>query len=84
MLIEDWENELKTNLYGHFFCSQQFIRRRRTAGGKGKIINITSVHQEIPRAGAGAYDVAKGGWRFICPLRRPITSPGRPLRSTAA
>lgn len=65
MSIEDWENELKTNLYGPFYCSQQFIRRRRTAGGKGKIINVTSVHQEIPRAGAGGYDVAKGGLRNL-------------------
>ena len=65
MPIEDWDNELRTNLYGPFYCSQHFVRMRRQAGGKGKIINITSVHQEIPRAGAAGYDVAKGGLRNL-------------------
>lgn len=65
MSIDDWDNELKTNLYGPFYCCQQFIRARRDAGGKGKIINITSVHQEIPRAGAAGYDVSKGGLRNL-------------------
>jgi glucose 1-dehydrogenase len=65
MPVEDWDNELRTNLYGPFYCCQHFVRARRAAGGRGKIINITSVHQEIPRAGAGGYDVAKGGLRNL-------------------
>ncbi len=65
MPFEDWDNELKTNLYGPFLCCRQFIRMRREAGGKGKIVNVTSVHQEIPRAGAAGYDVAKGGLRNL-------------------
>lgn len=65
MPLDDWDNELKTNLYGPFYCCQQFVRARRTVGGGGKIINITSVHQEIPRAGAAGYDVAKGGLRNL-------------------
>lgn len=65
MPIEDWDNAIRTNLYGPFYCCQHFVRMRRKAGGKGKIINITSVHQEIPRAGAAGYDVAKGGLRNL-------------------
>jgi len=65
MPIEDWDDETRTNLYGPFYCSQQFIRARRAAGGRGKIINITFVHQEIPRAGAAGYDVAKDGLRNL-------------------
>jgi glucose 1-dehydrogenase len=65
MPAEDWDNELKTNLYGPFYCCQHFIRARQAAGGHGKIINVTSVHQEIPRAGAAGYDVAKGGLRNL-------------------
>lgn len=65
MSIEDWDREVKTNLYGPFYCCREFIRARRGAGGKGKIINITSVHQEIPRASAAGYDVAKGGLRNL-------------------
>jgi glucose 1-dehydrogenase len=56
MPIEEWDNEIKTNLYGPFYCCQQFVRRRRAAGGKGKIINVTSVH---------GYDCAKGGLRNL-------------------
>lgn len=65
MPLEDWDNELRTNLYGPFYCCQQFIRRRRAAGGKGKIINVTSVHEEIPRAGSAGYDASKGGLRNL-------------------
>ncbi|MEX2494951.1 MAG: glucose 1-dehydrogenase [Woeseia sp.] len=65
MPIEDWDDEMKTNLYGPFYCCQQFIRIRRASGGRGKIINITSVHQTIPRAGAAGYDVTKGGLRNL-------------------
>ena len=65
MPLEDWDNEMKTNLYGPFYCCQHFVRARQAAGGHGKIINVTSVHQEIPRAGAAGYDVAKGGLRNL-------------------
>ena len=65
MPIADWDNMIRTNLYGPFYCCQLFIRARRAAGGKGKIINITSVHQEIPRAGAAGYDASKGGLRNL-------------------
>lgn len=65
MSIEDWDDALRTNLYAPFYCSQHFIRARKRVGGKGKIINITSVHQEIPRAGAAGYDVSKGGLRNL-------------------
>ena len=65
MPIDDWDAEMRTNLYGPFYCCQQFIRARRRSGGGGKIINVTSVHQEIPRAGAAGYDVSKGGLRNL-------------------
>ena len=51
MTAEEWDDRFKTNVYGPFYACQQFIRARRTAGGQGKIINITSVHEDIPRAG---------------------------------
>ena len=58
---ETWDRAIRTNLYGYFFCCRRFIQIRRDAGGGGKIINITSVHDEIPRAGAADYDCSKGG-----------------------
>ena len=65
MTTEQWDNGIRTNLYGYFFCCRRFINIRKQAGGKGKIINITSVHEEIPRAGAGDYDAAKGAIRNL-------------------
>ncbi|KYC43688.1 short-chain dehydrogenase [Scytonema hofmannii PCC 7110] len=65
MSYERWDRAIKTNLYGPFFCCQQFIRGIEGSQKRGVIINITSVHQEIPRAGAADYDVAKGGLRNL-------------------
>lgn len=61
MSVEDWDDRIRTNLYGPFYCCQQFIRGLDGTGKHGTIINITSVHQQIPRAGAAGYDVSKGG-----------------------
>jgi glucose 1-dehydrogenase len=62
---ETWDRAIKTNLYGYFYCCRRFIKIRREAGGGGKIINVTSVHEEIPRAGAADYDCAKGAERNL-------------------
>lgn len=58
---ESWDRAIRTNLYGYFFCCRRFVKVRKEADGGGKIINITSVHDEIPRAGAADYDCSKGG-----------------------
>jgi glucose 1-dehydrogenase len=65
MSDEDWEETIRTNLTGPFFCCREFIRTLGGSGRHGTIINITSVHQEIPRAGASAYDASKGGLRNL-------------------
>ncbi|MDQ3206734.1 MAG: 3-oxoacyl-ACP reductase FabG [Pseudomonadota bacterium] len=65
MSLEHWDKIIRTNLYGPFFCCQQFIRGLDGSDRHGTIINITSVHQEIPRAGAAGYDVSKGGLRNL-------------------
>jgi glucose 1-dehydrogenase len=60
-----WDTVMRTNLYGPFFACRRFIRERRAHGGGGRIINIPSVHEEIPMPGAGAYDATKGGLRLL-------------------
>ncbi|MBA2403284.1 MAG: glucose 1-dehydrogenase [Bdellovibrionales bacterium] len=60
MSTERWMKAIETNLNGYFFCARRFINIRKKAGGRGKIINVTSVHDEIPRAGAADYDCTKG------------------------
>ncbi|GIZ53940.1 SDR family oxidoreductase [Noviherbaspirillum aridicola] len=62
---EEWEATLRTNLFGPFYCCREFIRMLDGSGRHGTIINITSVHQEIPRAGSAAYDASKGGLRNL-------------------
>lgn len=65
--IDDFAAALRTNLFGPVMCSGHFIRRRRSSGasGGGRIINVTSVHEEIPRAGAADYDCSKGALRNL-------------------
>ncbi|MFL5334517.1 MAG: SDR family NAD(P)-dependent oxidoreductase [Geminicoccaceae bacterium] len=63
--LEEWDRVIRTDLYGPFFCCQQFIRLRKAAGGRGRIINVTSVHEEIPSPGNAAYGAAKGGLRNL-------------------
>ncbi|PLS75199.1 MAG: short-chain dehydrogenase [Actinobacteria bacterium] len=62
---EIWDKAIRTNLYGAFFCCRRFIEDRKAAGGGGKIINVTSVHQEIPNAGGADYDCSKGALRNL-------------------
>nr|MDQ2801899.1 SDR family oxidoreductase [Pseudomonadota bacterium] len=61
MTGDAWDRVIRTDLYGPFYMSRQFLQARKAAGGRGKIINITSVHEAIPSAGAAAYGAAKGG-----------------------
>jgi glucose 1-dehydrogenase len=65
--IAEWDNVIKTNLYGPFYCCQQFIRLLEKESGHphATIINITSVHEDIAYAGYAAYDSAKGGLRNL-------------------
>jgi glucose 1-dehydrogenase len=63
--IEDFERTMRSNLTGQLICCKHFIRHRRQAGGGGRILNTTSVHEEQPRAGAADYDCSKGALRNL-------------------
>jgi glucose 1-dehydrogenase len=65
LATEVWDHALKANLYGYFYCCRRFIQARRQSGGGGRIINISSVHEDIPRAGTAEYCAAKGGVRML-------------------
>jgi glucose 1-dehydrogenase len=57
-----FDRAIRANLYGAFFCCRRYIQLRKASGAMGgKIINVTSVHQEIPNAGGADYDCSKGG-----------------------
>jgi NAD(P)-dependent dehydrogenase (short-subunit alcohol dehydrogenase family) len=59
--FEKWREVLATDLDGPFLCSRQAARRMIEAGQGGRIINVTSVHEHLPRLGAAAYCSAKAG-----------------------
>jgi glucose 1-dehydrogenase len=61
----DWERVIRTNLHGPFLCSQQAVRRMLARGEGGRIINISSVHEESCWAGSSAYCVSKVGLRNL-------------------
>ncbi len=62
---EVWDTAIRTNVYGAFFCCRRFIQERKRRGGGGKIINVTSVHEDIPNAGGADYDCSKGAVRNL-------------------
>lgn len=65
MDTEVFDRTIRTNVYGTFFCSRRFIRHRKQKGGKGKIINVSSVHEEIVSPGTADYCASKGAIRNL-------------------
>ncbi len=60
-----FDKTIRTNLYGTFFCSRRFVRHRIAQGGKGKIVNVSSVHEEIVQPGNADYNASKAGIRNL-------------------
>lgn len=60
-----WEKCLRTNLTGPVLCCRRFLNDFVPGARRGKIVNITSVHEDIPRAGASDYCASKGGLRNL-------------------
>lgn len=58
---ERWRQVVATDLDGPFLCAQRAARTMIEAGSGGRIINVTSVHEHVPRLGAAAYCAAKAG-----------------------
>lgn len=60
-----FEKVLSINLKSAFFGTQLAARRMIAQGGGGRIINISSVHEDWPMPGNIAYCVSKGGIRML-------------------
>lgn len=63
---EEWDQVIAVDLKGPFLCSQAAARAMVRRGSRGTIINISSVHEDIPFPGYVAYCAAKGGLRMLC------------------
>jgi glucose 1-dehydrogenase len=62
---EDFDAVLNVNLKGMFFVTQAVVRHLRQAGRGGKIINISSVHEELPFPHFASYCASKGGIKML-------------------
>ena len=63
---EDWDRVLAVNLKGPFLCTQAAARDMARRKARGTIINISSVHEDLPFPGYASYCAAKGGLRMLC------------------
>jgi glucose 1-dehydrogenase len=61
----DFEKVLAVNLRGAFLCARESIKRFLNTGTAGSIVNISSVHQDIPKPDYLGYSVSKGGMRNL-------------------
>ncbi len=61
---EEWQGVIDVNLKGPFLCSKEAGRRMEKTGG-GVIINISSIHDTVPRKGLIHYCAAKAGLKMF-------------------
>jgi len=62
---EEWNKVLSVNLYGAFVVTQLAVRRLIEQRQGGKIVFISSVHEDIPFPGYTAYCASKGALRMM-------------------
>jgi glucose 1-dehydrogenase len=62
---QQYEFVLDVNLKSAFFGTQIAARQMIAQGGGGRIINVTSVHEDWPMPGNTAYCLSKGGMRML-------------------
>jgi glucose 1-dehydrogenase len=61
----DFESVLAVNLRGAFLCAREAIRRFLENDTPGVVINVSSVHQLIPKPSYLGYSVSKGGMQNL-------------------
>ncbi len=60
-----WDLMLGVDLKGAFLCAQACARAMRDSRRGGSIVNISSIHEDVPFPGYTPYSVAKGGLRMM-------------------
>ena len=61
----DYDLVLDVNLKGVFFVTQAFVRHLMETKRPGKIINMSSVHEELPFPHFAPYCLSKGGLKML-------------------
>jgi glucose 1-dehydrogenase len=65
MSLDEWRKVLDVNLTGAFLCAREAARGMIAAGRGGAIVNVSSVHEQIPWAGYAHYCASKGGMKLF-------------------
>ncbi|RXH41708.1 SDR family oxidoreductase [Bradyrhizobium zhanjiangense] len=83
MTLAQWKKVIGVNLTGQFLCAREAVREFKKRGvvdqisaAAGKLVFMSSVHQEIPWAGHVNYASSKGG---VMQLMRSIAQEVAPL-----
>lgn len=61
----EWDRVLAVNLTGPFLCTRLAAKQMIRQGDGGRIVNISSVHEDLPMPGNSPYCAAKGGLRML-------------------
>jgi glucose 1-dehydrogenase len=62
---EDFDKVLAVNLRGSFLCAREAIRHFMAEEKPGSVINVSSVHQIIPKPDYLGYSTSKGGMQNL-------------------
>jgi glucose 1-dehydrogenase len=65
MPLEEWNRVIGVNLTGAFLCSREAARIMRADEARGAIVNITSVHEQIPWEKFSHYCASKAGEKLF-------------------
>jgi glucose 1-dehydrogenase len=63
--FEEWQKILAVNLTGTFLCSQSAAKQMIAQGGGGRILNISSIHEDLAFPLNAPYTATKGGIRML-------------------
>ena len=63
--FELWQRVIAVDLTGPFLCAQAAAKAMIRQGGGGRIVNISSVHEDLPMPTNAPYCAAKGGLRML-------------------
>ena len=63
--LDVWNRIISVNLTGAWLGCQEAARQMVNQGGSGRIINVSSVHEDLPMPTNSPYCAAKGGLRML-------------------
>lgn len=63
--MTEWDRVLGVNLRGAFMCARAAARQMVRQRSGGVVINISSMHDRVPRLGATPYNVSKAGLTML-------------------